>query len=174
MVVIAIIGILAASLYPSMSNYFLRAKISTQLQQLRGIRTALESYNIDIGMYPISENWGNEYDCYNALHPSTNQKDQWIPWLVSGWYMATLPNGDIGTNRLCDEWLFLYLSEVASPGYKLLSHGSMTAKVVKLSQPELIDWKRDGGVNIPLQELDEVYIPWAYGFWTDTQWYNEI
>lgn len=81
MVVIAIMGILAAALYPSMSNYFLRSKISNQLQQLRSIRTALETYNTDIGKYPVTNGWENEYGCYNGS-PQYNEKDKWIPGLV--------------------------------------------------------------------------------------------
>lgn len=175
MVVIAIIGILAAALYPSIGNYFLRAKIANQFQQLKSIRTALEAYNIDNGIYPESTNWWNEYDCYNWNHPWYNQKDQWIPWLVNGWYITNLPNGNLGLYGECNNWLFLYISDSHTIWYKLISHGFWVGQVVRLSHPELIDPHRDGGVNpTGVPEIDSNYSPWAWGFWTDIPFYQWI
>ena len=47
LIVVAIIGILAAIAVPNFMNAQIRAKISRALADLRGIRTALESYAVD-------------------------------------------------------------------------------------------------------------------------------
>ena len=47
LIVVAIIGILAAIAIPNFQNAQIRAKISRSLADLRGIRTALESYSVD-------------------------------------------------------------------------------------------------------------------------------
>jgi Tfp pilus assembly protein PilE len=54
MIVIAIIGILAAVMFPSVSNYFMRARDVQRIGDLRAIKQALEAYYIDKEIYPPS------------------------------------------------------------------------------------------------------------------------
>jgi type II secretory pathway pseudopilin PulG len=56
MIVIAIIAILAAALYPSLTSYLARGRDSTRVTHLRSISTALASYASDhAGAYPASD-----------------------------------------------------------------------------------------------------------------------
>jgi prepilin-type N-terminal cleavage/methylation domain-containing protein len=52
MIVIAIIGILAAALFPSMSNYIARAKNRALVEEMRKIGMAANMFHMDFGRYP--------------------------------------------------------------------------------------------------------------------------
>ena len=52
MIVIAIIGILAAVLYPAMTGYFERSRDTNRQAALRNISLALSAYNTDNAKYP--------------------------------------------------------------------------------------------------------------------------
>ncbi len=53
MIVIAIIGILAAVLYPAMTGYFERSRDTNRQQALRNVSLALSAYQIDNSRYPL-------------------------------------------------------------------------------------------------------------------------
>ncbi|MBI1388872.1 MAG: prepilin-type N-terminal cleavage/methylation domain-containing protein [bacterium] len=57
LIVVAIIGILAAIAVPNFLNAQMRAKVAKAESELRTLSTALESYSIDNNMYPP---WVNE------------------------------------------------------------------------------------------------------------------
>lgn len=52
MIVIAIIGILAAVLYPSMTGYFERSRDTNRQGALRNVSLSLSAYQIDNAKYP--------------------------------------------------------------------------------------------------------------------------
>ncbi len=54
MIVIAIIGILAAVLYPSMTGYFERSRDTNRQGALRNVTLSLANYQTDNSEYPTS------------------------------------------------------------------------------------------------------------------------
>lgn len=58
MIVIAIIGILAAALFPSMSNYLKRSRDAARTSHLKDISTAVGAYYADKERYPDSDENG--------------------------------------------------------------------------------------------------------------------
>jgi general secretion pathway protein G len=82
MIVVAIIGFLAATLYPTITNRMNSAKIKQTKISIQQIVQALNNYNIDCNKYPVSldlltkpdaecSNWGP--DPYMKKIP----KDEW-------------------------------------------------------------------------------------------------
>ena len=59
MIVIAIIGILAAVAIPNFMSARDRAKVAAAAHSIGGVRTALEMYMVDIECYPITANQTN-------------------------------------------------------------------------------------------------------------------
>jgi type II secretory pathway pseudopilin PulG len=59
MIVIAIIGILAAAIFPTVSGYFARARDAKRYADVRALQQAFEQYYIDMERYPFS--LGNGY-----------------------------------------------------------------------------------------------------------------
>jgi prepilin-type N-terminal cleavage/methylation domain-containing protein len=51
MIVIAIIGILAAALFPSMSNYIARANNRALIEEMRKIGMGANMFHMDFGRY---------------------------------------------------------------------------------------------------------------------------
>jgi type IV pilus assembly protein PilE len=56
MIVIAIIGILAAALFPSMTNYLKRSRDAARSANLKDISTAIGAYYADMERYPAHNN----------------------------------------------------------------------------------------------------------------------
>jgi prepilin-type N-terminal cleavage/methylation domain-containing protein len=54
MIVIAIIGILAASLFPTTTRYISRARDTTKVNEINQLQTAIEVYHIDKETYLLS------------------------------------------------------------------------------------------------------------------------
>jgi type II secretion system protein G len=76
-VAIAVIGILAAVILPSVQGVIMKARDARRKTDLNSIQLALESYFNDIGYYPQS---GCGWDC-NGYHYSTSGSE-WIPELL--------------------------------------------------------------------------------------------
>lgn len=57
MIVIAIIGILSAVLYPSITGYFERARDTAKKQNIRQLELAVNQFYIDNGTYKIPDFW---------------------------------------------------------------------------------------------------------------------
>lgn len=55
MIVMAIIGILAASLYPSLGGYISRARDAQRLSDMHTISSSIQLYSVDYEVYPPSE-----------------------------------------------------------------------------------------------------------------------
>lgn len=107
MIVIAIIGILAAVLYPAMTGYFERSRDTNRQGGLRNLSLSIAAYNSDTGMYPAADNTR----CADALKTT----------LVDGKYINSLPtdpkngNGVTGCQKSASK---------SGYGYKLLKNGN--------------------------------------------------
>lgn len=75
MIVIAIIGILAAALFPSMTSYLKRSRDTARIANLKDITSALGAYYADKENYPDTSNQG----CVNS--GITNTKGLTINYL---------------------------------------------------------------------------------------------
>lgn len=70
MIVIAIIGILAAVLYPSMTGYFERSRDTNRQGALRNVSLSLSAYQIDNAEYPTTSTGSCVSGLTTALKPS--------------------------------------------------------------------------------------------------------
>ncbi len=87
LIVVAIIGILAAIAVPNFLNAQLRAKISRAEADMRNLKTALESYQIDYNNFPMARD--------NAITGQSGQiplKDRFIPLTTPVSYMSSIPD----------------------------------------------------------------------------------
>ena len=169
MIVIWVIGILAAALFPSLSNYLDRAVFAGQLKSMLDMNWAIQTYYNDKGKYPDTQGvYANPYGCYgSAVWQFTEQN--WIPWLVEGGYISKLPDPQSGSKN-CISLIgnfFIYISNFTNDGYKLISHGRKTVKYVVSNRVDLLDPQRDGWVNNNIVETWATLVPWAWAFWTD-------
>ena len=73
LIVVAIIGILAAIAVPNFLNAQVRAKIAKVESEMKSIDTALESYRLDNNMYPVwlTFQGGNIWPVSKRLAPLT-------------------------------------------------------------------------------------------------------
>lgn len=107
MVVIAIIWVLAAALFPAMSQYQMRARDTTRNQDLNKIGLALEAYHIDTSRVPWNgTDLSTTTDCTN-FSPTCRDPWCWGEWdsgnmkidptdsflapLMTGGYMSSVP-----------------------------------------------------------------------------------
>ncbi|RJP19075.1 MAG: prepilin-type N-terminal cleavage/methylation domain-containing protein [Candidatus Omnitrophota bacterium] len=67
LIVVAIIGILAAIAVPNFLNAQIRAKVSRTYADEQALSTALEMYHLDIGAYPPEDFQGNEVRNFTKL-----------------------------------------------------------------------------------------------------------
>lgn len=91
LVVIAIIGILASVVVVSLNTARAKARDSQRVAQLRQVQTALETYFLDNGSYPVQ---GNQSACSNAWTTPINT-------LVSGGYLGSVPLDPINDINYC-------------------------------------------------------------------------
>ena len=77
MIVIAIIGILAAALFPSMTSYLKRSRDAARTSHTKDITTAVGAYYADKERYPDADTIG----CVNsgATQLSTNYLPKGVP-----------------------------------------------------------------------------------------------
>ena len=61
MIVIGIIGILAAALYPSLNSYLARSRDTTLMTQAKYLMQSMELYKNDYGYYPIPSDYWSGY-----------------------------------------------------------------------------------------------------------------
>ena len=68
MIVIAIIGILAAALFPSLTSYLARGRDTSRAAGIKEISTGIASYNVDTSAFPASANnaGAGVADCANS------------------------------------------------------------------------------------------------------------
>lgn len=144
-VVIAIIGILAATIMVSLSTARLKTLSLQGLSDLEEVRLGLEAYKADAGKYPDTltgalycgwEGYNSSYGCQSS--PSKC----WIPELGQEGY-CPLPIEKTRTNP--GETEYLYASDGIN--YKLIYH-------------------RPPSMAVPPEYIDPNRPTWAFGFWT--------
>lgn len=80
MIVIAIIGILAAALFPSMTSYLRRSRDAARTAHLKDITTAVGAYFTDKERYPDTGTWTpSPVGCVNSGQLTTNYLPKGIP-----------------------------------------------------------------------------------------------
>jgi len=107
LVVLAIIGLIAAIATPQVMRYLGTAKVDTTKAQLKNIESALELYYIDTGHYPSDEQG------LTALETKPDSSDSWNgPYLKKG-------------GLLRDGWgnAYLYKSPAGEKPFEILSLG---------------------------------------------------
>jgi len=107
LVVLAIIGFIAAIVTPQVTKYLGSAKIDTTRAQMKNLESALELYYLDTGNYPSDEQG------LTALEKQPDGIDAWNgPYLKRG-------------GSLKDGWgrRYLYKSPAAEKPYEILSYG---------------------------------------------------
>ena len=90
MFVVAIIGILTATAYPSFQSYQDRARGSQAIVHMRSIQTAVDTFQADsgalpasladVGMAALQDPWGNPYQYTNlsTAPPGKARKDKFL------------------------------------------------------------------------------------------------
>ncbi len=87
LIVVAIIGILAAIAVPNFLNAQIRAKIARAQSDMKSLDTALESYRLDHNDYP-------------HIFPPTWMDERFIPLTTPVAYMSSIPLDPFNTNPL--------------------------------------------------------------------------
>lgn len=89
MIVIAIIGILAAALFPSMTSYLRRSRDAARTANLKDITTAVGAYYADKEAYPF----GSVVSCVSSGALTSNYMPKGIPNDPQGTSRAANSNG---------------------------------------------------------------------------------
>ena len=113
LIVVAIIGILAAIAIPNFQNAQVRAKISRVLSDLRSVQTALEMYQLDNNAYMMGP-----ADLAAAIGANFDGERVWRQLTTPITYMATIlkdpfnpienPNNSGAANRFFPKGLYQY------------------------------------------------------------------
>ncbi|MDD2693586.1 MAG: type II secretion system protein [Candidatus Gracilibacteria bacterium] len=115
MIVIAIIGILAGVLFPSVTGYIKRAHDATRFTGAKTINTAILTYSTDHGDYPqfsplLLNTQGFTHECKD--YPNGFTWDQTMEPIIKQ-YAGTSPKDRIGIWPLC--YMYKYGSYFACP-----------------------------------------------------------
>ena len=102
LIVVAIIGIIAAIAIPNLLNAIDRGKQKRTMADLRSIGTAVESFAVDNNVYPV------------AATPAASKTI-----VETGAYMKTMPSAD--------GWQNAFLIDSVTTGYTLQSPGKLGA-----------------------------------------------
>lgn len=140
MVTIAIIAILASIGYSVFGNAQKRARISRRIQDLNGLKAALETYKAGTGSYPNSVSSG-AFSCINNF-------TQLVPN-----YIITIPNDPLdGTGVTTNCYQYKTNANNSGSEYKLRTNTTISSSNEMSSndfktQPTLIDPALDGGID---------------------------
>ena len=104
MIVIAIIGILAAVLYPAMGKYFGRARDTTRITDLGKIGQALRVYEIDHGFILRTESYGWAERAGWDLSSLPIWNPNFVKFLVDGWYIVDSPKDPLNNTTSDIGW----------------------------------------------------------------------
>jgi prepilin-type N-terminal cleavage/methylation domain-containing protein len=106
MIVIAVIAILAAVMFPSIANYAARARDSQRILDIRGIWLALEDYSINDNIpFPTASSYGrwasapgfwNTWWDVSGYTPASGS--QFLQFLSDGQYMSRIPKDPLTKN----------------------------------------------------------------------------
>ncbi|MEW6234023.1 MAG: type II secretion system protein [Candidatus Omnitrophota bacterium] len=87
LIVVAIIGVLAAIAVPNFLNAQVRAKVARTEADMRNLKTAIESYQLDYNNFPMAR--------YNPITHETGQiklSNRFIPLTTPVSYMSAIPS----------------------------------------------------------------------------------
>lgn len=102
MVVIAIIGILAAIALPAYQDYTVRAQVSEAVSMMGGMKAA------------VAEQYGNDATC--AINATTSQFGLAVQHTIEGKYIQRVLAGDAATvGHVCQMEAFFRSSGIAEP-----------------------------------------------------------
>lgn len=103
MIVVAVIGILAAIAYPSYQRYVIKTKRTDMMTELQNIASRIESQKLAMGGYtavPLASVLGGTPSAGNVAYPATNALYEVSIWDMS---LAT-PAKMIGANLASRQW----------------------------------------------------------------------
>lgn len=89
MIVIGIIGILAASLYPSLKSYLARWRDTAKISEIKQLNTALISYHLDKSTYWVAwGGWRGGWEWHINYTDSTDYLKSLFTALQEKWYIT--------------------------------------------------------------------------------------
>ena len=107
MIVIGIIGILAASLYPSLTSYLARGRDTAKIAEIKQINTAILSYQTDKSTYKVAGAgiFGTGFGWMSITNGAYLKSI--LNWLAELWYLPLM--------RQDTDWLANPIGYTASP-----------------------------------------------------------
>jgi len=87
LIVVAIIGILAAIAVPNFLNAQTRAKIARAEADMKNLRTAIESYNLDYNGFPMAR-----INTHTGFKGQIRLSERFMPLTTPISYMSTIPS----------------------------------------------------------------------------------
>jgi general secretion pathway protein G len=128
LIVLVIIGLLAALVGPTLYQRISPAKESAARAQIENFMTALDSYFVDLGRYPSSQ------DGLKALRAKPESADNW-----NGPYLKK----EIPT----DPWgnAYVYRAPGRSGGYEIVSYGADGREGGEGENADIESWQGKGG-----------------------------
>jgi general secretion pathway protein G len=102
MIVVSIIGILAAIAVPNYQRGIIRAKEAVLSEDLYNFRTVIDQFNADQGKYPDALNDLVDKGYLRGLpkDPFTKQNDSWVTVAPPAESSASSPSGGSGSTQL--------------------------------------------------------------------------
>lgn len=127
LVVVIIIGLLAALVGPKLFGKVSTAKLKTAKAQIELFGTALDTFRLDVGRYPMTE------EGLNALREK--------PTGLEGWHGPYLPK-----ELPVDPWgkPYVYKSPGEHGDYDLISYGLDGAEGGEEENQDIVSWKDIG------------------------------
>lgn len=139
LIVIAIIGVLSATVLVSLNSARSKAQDVQRITVLREVRKALELYNHDFGRYPTTSGVWRSHCSGNPAWNWT-QSTTYLPGLIPAYYAQTpVDPATNGTTNCC----YAYISNGSD--YKFYSHSCN--KSTYQNHKAYLDPLRDGGSN---------------------------
>lgn len=164
LIVVAIIGILAAIAVPNFLSAQIRAKIARNEADMRSIATALAAYQVDNNAYPFpADPLGNVLNESSSLNWFETHASPQLTTPVS--YMSTLPIDPFQEKQFADEvTTYHYMTR----DYSKKTTGGTTAfeEYIKLlsANPSGVDYLLlghgpDGDHDAPGEGVPDIYMP---------------
>ena len=126
LIVIAIIGILSATVLVSLNTARAKARDVRRLSDIKQVQTALELYYFENGSYPVRSSWiGTTPGCYSGPADPNNS----IPGLAPT-YIPQIPQE---THPAGPSYCYLYRSD--GTDYKFMAYYSVETRVPAPGEP---------------------------------------
>ncbi|MBC7498773.1 prepilin-type N-terminal cleavage/methylation domain-containing protein [Candidatus Gracilibacteria bacterium] len=143
MIVIGIIGILAASLYPQLSSYLARGRNTTRITDIKNINLGLKNYYIDNGDTPNTQSGSEQAFCvgmisgdlcwkdylYNASEAASRGRASGVYGNTNfnnslKLYIAKIPNDPLDQRGVGDRYIFSRASgDIHCNGFETIGAG---------------------------------------------------